>query len=191
MTAVPRLIVEVRPFVGRPLIAFYAAILLASLPLWPFGWHLGLHVLGAAFLIGNALVMAVWLTIAGVRGDDAAKRRSARVVNRADAWFTVPGVLLLLLNGWVMAGARYGGFPALLGTDFIAAGLALLTATGVVWALRLLPTQLALLRLATAPGSLDRVRFSALLTRWYTWGVVATVMPIAAAVLMTTKPDLW
>ncbi len=191
MTALSRVIVEVRPFIGRPLVAFYAAILFASLPPWPFGWHLGLHVLGAGFLIGNALVMAVWLTIAGFRGDDAAKRRAARVVNRADAWFTVPGVLLLLMNGWAMAGARYGGFPAFLETDFIAAGLALLTATGVVWALRLLPTQIALLRLATAPGALDRSRFGALLTRWYIWGTVATVMPIAAAVVMATKPDVW
>jgi uncharacterized membrane protein len=188
---VPRLFLEVKPFVGPRVIAFYAAILIASLPVWPFGWHLSLHVLGAALLIGNALVMAVWLSLAGFRGDDDAKRRAARVVNRADAWFTVPGVLLLLLNGWAMAGARYGGFPAFLGADFIAVGLGLLTATGAVWALRLLPTQLALVRLATVGGPLDRSGFAALLTRWYVWGIVATVMPISAAVVMATKPNLW
>jgi uncharacterized membrane protein len=191
MTTIPQLFVEVKPFVGPRLIAFYAAILITSLPVWPFGWHLGLHVLGAALLIGNALVMAVWLTMAGFRGSDEAKRRAARIVNRADAWFTVPGVLLLLLNGWAMAGSRYGGFPAFLGTDFIAVGLAGLTATGAVWALRLLPTQLALWRLATATGPLDRPGFAALLTRWYVWGVVATVLPISAAVVMAAKPNLW
>jgi uncharacterized membrane protein len=191
MTAIAPILQTVRPFVGPREGLLYASVVAGSIPVWPFAWHLSLHVFGAILLIGNALVMAVWLTLAGFVGNDEAKRRSARIVNRGDAWFTVPGVVLLLANGLAMVSARYGGFPAAFGVDWIVAGFGLLTATGIVWATRLLPTQLALHRLAIADGPLDRVAFGALLNRWYVWGVVATVMPVLAAFFMTTKPNLW
>ena len=190
MTAISYLTQAARPFVGPRELTLYAVLLIASLPIHAFGWHLALHVTGAGLLIGNAVVMAIWLTVAGTVGDDRAKRRAASVVNRADAWFTVPGVLLLLANGVAMASARYGGFPAFLAYDWIAIGLGMLSATGVVWALRLVPTQLGLHRLATAPGDLDRRAFGALLTRWYAWGTIATVLPILAAIAMRAKPDV-
>lgn len=191
MTALAPILRPVRPFVGPREGFLYAAVVVGSIPIWPFAWHLGLHILGAILLIGNALVMAVWLTLAGFVGDDDAKRRAATIVNRGDAWFTVPGVLLLLGNGLAMVSARYGGFPAALAVDWIVAGLGLLTATGVIWAIRLLPTQLALHRLASTDGPLDRPAFGSLLNRWYVWGVAATVMPVLAAFFMTTKPNIW
>ena len=178
-----------REFLGWRVLALYAGVLAGSLPMWPFGWHLGLHVLGATMLIGNALVMAGWLTLAGFLGSDAAKRRAARVVNLGDAWFTVPGVALVLMNGLAMVTARYGGLEAFTTTRWITAGLVLLGLTGAIWAGRLLPAQLALLRLANAAEPLDRVAFRGVLNRWYAWGTVATVLPIVAALVMTTKPS--
>ena len=64
-----------RAFVGWPVAIFYAALVVGSLPIWPFEWHLSLHVAGAILLIGNALVMAVWLAVAGFAGSDAASGR--------------------------------------------------------------------------------------------------------------------
>jgi hypothetical protein len=132
----------------------------------------------------------VWLTIAGFSASDARKRRAATAVNRADVWFTIPGVLLLLANGLAMAIGRYGGFPSFLGVDFIVAGLVLLSATGLVWASRLVPAQLELYRLGSATD-LDTDRFRAVLRRWYAWGTLATVLPIAAVIVMAMKPSLW
>lgn len=177
-----------RTFIGRPVAILYPVILMASLPVWPFGWHLGLHVLGAAMLIGNAFVMAVWLTLAGFGGNDRAKRRAAKAVNVADVWFTVPGVLLILLNGLAMVAERYGGTAAFAVTPWITGGLVMLVGTGLVWAFRLVPAQLTMYRLAEADGPLDAASFRGLLNRWYAWGVVATVMPLVAVFLMTTKP---
>jgi uncharacterized membrane protein len=176
-------------FVGARTALGYMALLLGSLPFWPFQWHLALHILGAGMLIGNALVMAIWLSVAGFAGSDRARRRAARAVNLGDVRFTVPGVLLLLTNGLAMVAERYGGASAFTTTPFIAAGLVLLTGTGLVWALRLVPAQLALYRLAEAPGELDVAAFRSLLVGWSVWGVIATVMPIAAVVVMTTKPS--
>jgi hypothetical protein len=131
--------------------------------------------------------MAVWLTVAGFLGGDAAKRQAARVVNLGDAWFTVPGVALELLNGLAMVIARYGGLEAFATTRWITAGVVLLAVTGAIWAGRLLPAQRSLLRLAKAEGPLDRVAFRRVLDRWYAWGTAATMLPILAAFVMTTK----
>jgi uncharacterized membrane protein len=179
-----------REFVGWPLAIVYPAIVVASLPTWPFGWHLALHILGAALLIGNALVMAAWLTVAGFSRSDPAKRRAARVVNLGDAWFTVPGVILLLMNGLAMVAARYGGLAAFTTTGWITAGLVLLSLTGIIWAFRLVPAQLTLYRLAAVDGPLDVEAFRGVLNRWYLWGVIATAMPLLAVFVMTTKPTI-
>ena len=179
-----------REFVGWPLAILYPAIVVASLPIWPFSWHLALHVLGATLLIGNALVMAAWLTVAGFSRSDPAKRRAARVVNLGDAWFTVPGVMLLLLNGLAMVAARYGGLAAFGTTGWISAGLVLLSLTGIIWAFRLVPAQLALHRLAMADGPLDEKAFGRVLNHWYLWGVIATALPLLAVFVMTTKPTI-
>ncbi len=178
-----------RGFVGWRVGAFYLAILGASAPLWPFGWHLALHIVGAAMLIGNALVMAVWLSLAGFAGTDSAKRRAARAVNLGDVWFTVPGVALIHLNGLAMIGERYGGLGAFTTVPWIGGGLVMLTLTGVVWATRLVPAQLSLHRLASVDGPIEAGPFRRTLVGWSVWGVIATVMPLIAVFLMTTKPS--
>ena len=188
MTAIAGNLPSSRPFLGRRVGLFYAFVLGASLPFWPFGWHLALHVAGAAMLIGNAVAMAVWLSVAGFVGSDEAKRRAARAVNRADLWFTVPGAVLILLNGLAMVAAKYGGPASIPSVPWIAGGLVLLILTGLVWALRLVPSQLAMQRLAASPGPLDAAGFRRLLVRWSIWGTVATVLPLLAVLLMTTKP---
>lgn len=190
MTALTANLRTSRDFLGWPVALFYLVVLGASLPVWPFGWHLSLHVAGAAMLIGNALVMAVWMSLAGFAGGDDAKRRAARVVNRGDVWFTVPGVVLILSNGLAMVAARYGGPGAITTTAWIGAGAVLLTLTGLVWALRLVPTQLSMYRLASATGPLDRTGFRRHLITWSIWGSIATVLPLLAAFVMTTKPTL-
>jgi uncharacterized membrane protein len=188
MAAISLDIETARRSFGRPVIAFYLVILTASLPFWPFDWHLALHVLGAVMLIGNAIVMAISLTIAGFSSRETAKRRAAHAVNVGDAWFTIPGVFLLLTNGLAMVFERYGGVSAFTTTPFIGIGLVLLSLTGVVWALRLVPAQLTLERLARVPGDLDVASYRSVLIGWSVWGTVATVLSILAVIVMTTKP---
>ena len=178
----------IRSMIDHRVVIFYLVLIAASLPSWPFGWHLALHITGAVMLIGNAVVMAIWLSIAGFAAGDGSKRRAARAVNLGDVWFTIPGAALLLANGLAMVFERYGGASAFTTTPFIALGLALLVTTGLVWAVRLVPSQLELLRIAERPGALDRAAFRAVLIRWSVWGSLATALPILAVIVMTTKP---
>jgi uncharacterized membrane protein len=179
-----------RQYVDRRVVVFHVGVLVASLPVLPFAWHLGMHVLGAAMLIGNAIVMGVWLTIAGRANRDGWKRRAAHAVNVGDAWFTVPGVVLILANGLAMVFERYGGVSAITSVPFIGIGLVLLTLTGLVWATRLVPAQLELHRIAQEPGAMDTAAYGRTLTGWSIWGVIATALPILAVVVMTTKPGV-
>jgi uncharacterized membrane protein len=181
----------VRPLVDRRLVIAYVALIATAVVPLPFEAHLALHVLGAILLIGNALLMAAWLVVAGRSGDPERQRRAAIAVNVGDLWGTIPGVVLLLTHGLAMVGLRYGGEAAIASVPFIGAGLVLLNLTGLVWALRLVPIQLGMLRLARADGPFDRTAFGRHLVGWSIWGIAATVMPIAAAVLMIAKPALW
>ncbi|MDA1280645.1 MAG: hypothetical protein O3B95_11530 [Chloroflexi bacterium] len=49
------------------LLIVIAAIL--SLPIYPFEWHLFLHVGGAVIFVGNIIVTGVWMILADRNGD--------------------------------------------------------------------------------------------------------------------------
>ena len=190
MTAQSTTLRSIPRFIDRRTAIGYLGLAAGLLPVWPFAWHLALHVLGATMLIANAVAMGAWLTVAGRAGGLAAKRSATRAVILGDVWFTVPGAALLLANGLAMAVQRYGGLTGVASTPFIAAGVLLLAGTGIVWAFRLVPAQVELHRLAHATGPFDDRAFRSVLASWSVWGIIATVLPILAVVIMTTKPTL-
>jgi uncharacterized membrane protein len=170
-----------------PLGAVYALLVVASLPVYGDSWHLVLHVVGAVLLVGNVVVTALWMVAADFSGQDAARRFAARAVNLADLAFTVPSVILLTGNGMALAASRYGGWGGFWSTGWIVAGLGLLVATTVVWAVFLVPAQLRMAALANAAAPLGK-EYDSAFRRWSVFGVIATVLPVIALILMVTKP---
>src|SRR3712207_590854 len=69
----------------------------------PYQIHLLLHIVGAILFVGNILVTAVWLVLAEQTRNAATLHFASKVVNWADVFFTAPGILLLLVNGQIMA----------------------------------------------------------------------------------------
>ena len=110
---------------------------------------------------------------------------AAKAVNMADILFTIPGVLLLLINGLYLAPAYGGG--DLLGARWVVAALILLTVSGVIWGGFLLRYQFQLVDLS-ATGEEVSAAFDGVFKKWTGWGVVATVLPIISLVLMVFKP---
>ena len=99
---------------------------------------------------------------------------------RSDRWFTLPGVLLIVLFG--VAGALVGQLP-LLGTPWIRQAIILFTVSGLAFGFQVAPLQrqlLALARSAAAGGTWDEVRYRRLSRRWELWGLLAIVTPLAA-----------
>jgi len=175
--------------VGVVLILLAIAV---SIPVYPFDWHLFLHVSGVVIFVGNVIVTGVWMILADRNGDPNVMRFSVKSVAFADAVFTGPGVVLILLNGLAMAAERYGGWDGFHETSWIVSALVLFALSGVVWGVLLMPAQRKMMSMVAASGSGELpVEFRIEIRTWYIWGTVATVLPIASLVLMIFKPMLW
>ena len=84
--------------------------ILVSLPLPFYGrqWHLLMHIIGAILFIGNIVIAAAWMTLAMFTRQVKVLHFAAKAVNMADILFTIPGVLLIFINGVFLAPA-FGG----------------------------------------------------------------------------------
>jgi len=171
-------------------LALIVVAVLVSLP-FPFysrRWHILMHILGAILFIGNIVVTAAWMILAVRTGQRPVVHFSARMVIQADVLFTVPGVLLILLNGLRLSPAYGDG--NILGASWIQAALFLLVLSGAVWAFFLLRYQYRLVQLSASGEQLSN-EFLTTFRLWGIWGAVATILPIISLVLMVFKPHLW
>ena len=113
------------------------AAVVGSLPPFSYGWHLFLHIAGAVIFLGNIIVTGAWMLMAERTRIFKVINFSAKAVIRADFLFTLPGVLLVLINGLIMAYTRWGG--AFRGFDWISVAVALFSISGIIWVGLLLP----------------------------------------------------
>jgi uncharacterized membrane protein len=156
-----------------------------SVPFFGSGWNRFLHLLGAVLFVGNIVVSAVWLALARRSGEPEACRLGVRGVVLTDALFTLPGVILLFVNGGIL------GTPWLkAGAAWIIISVLLFVITGVVWGAVLVPIQRRLARLVDGmpPHGPLPAECEALFAKWFRWGGVATLLPLVTLVLMVFKP---
>ena len=162
----------------------------ASLLLYPFAWHTFLHIAGAVVFLGNIIVTAAWMMLAERTKHVEVIHFSAKAVIRADLLFTLPGVLLILMNGFAMVFARWGGWGAFEQITWISVALALFTASSAIWVGMLIPVQDRMAVFSDPseyPESPPDEFFSAL-RRWYIWGALAIALPLCSLYLMVNKP---
>ena len=115
---------------------------------------------------------------------------SAKAVIRADLLFTLPGVILVLMNGLVMVFDRWGGRDAIYQLSWISVALALFTASGVIWVALLIPAQHRMVVCSDPLAHPDLLpsQFTSALHKWYFWGAIAIALPLCSLYLMVTKP---
>lgn len=149
-----------------------------------------LHVLGVVLFLGNLIVSAMWMAQARRTRNAAVLHFAARSVMRADWLFTLPGIVLILSTGLLTVG-KWGGFP---NAAWAEVALALFVLSGVIWGAGLLRLQKRMIRMTAeaveSGGGLDEPILG-VLRRWMMWGGIATLLPLAALVLMIFKPRLW
>src|SRR5205085_2281472 len=108
----------------------------------------------------------------------------------SDRLFTVPGVIVLLLAG---VGAAMSGHLPILRTGWIGWSLVLFAISGIAFMGQVAPLQrrmARLMRTAAEGGAPDWQGYERLSRAWEIWGAVALLTPLAALVLMVTKPAL-
>lgn len=88
-----------------------------------------LHILSSVLLVGTGFGSAFYMFFANRSGDVRAQAVVARLVVRADWWFTTPAVVLQPLTG--VALAYLAGWP--LSTPWLAWALVLYALAGACW----------------------------------------------------------
>jgi uncharacterized membrane protein len=135
--------------------------------------------------VGNIVTAAFWKIMADRRGDPAIVHQAAN----ADWFFTVPGLVLLIVSGSLMA--ERAGY-AMNGLNWLTLSLILFGLTGLLWLAALIPLQRAMIR-----RSEESVRAGALTEayrkasrQWAVFGTVATLLPVVVLYLMIAKTNI-
>ena len=146
-----------------------------------------LHILSVVLFLGNIITGVFWKVHADLTGDLRARAQALDGIIKADRWFTVPGVLLIVATGVSMALLAH--LP-MLSTLWIGASLALFGVSGLAFGLAVGPLQKKLLTNVRAglSGNWDETQYNALSRSWGIWGIVATAAPVIALFLMVMKP---
>jgi uncharacterized membrane protein len=147
-----------------------------------------IHVLSVVLFLGNIITGLFWKAHADATRDPKLQAHALAGIIRSDNWFTLPSVIVIIASG-VMLSAE-AGLP-LLGTTWIAASLAALALSGLLFGAILAPMQRRLLKIASEatvgadwPSSTYR-RTSMI---WEMVGIVAILLPLGAVALMVFKP---
>jgi uncharacterized membrane protein len=147
-----------------------------------------LHIAAVVIFLGNLVTGILWKMHGDQTSDPVIIRHTVAGLIRADRWFTIPGVVLILIGGF--GAALVGGLP-LLRTPWILAGIILFTISGFAYMGRVVPLQrqmLAVARSGVETGTLDWDRYRSLSRSWNVWGSIALLTPVLAMIGMIAKP---
>jgi uncharacterized membrane protein len=146
-----------------------------------------LHVVGVVVFLGNLIVTAVWKTLADRTREVRVIGYAQRLVTVTDFAFTATGAALITISGFVLAD-DWGGIT---GPGWLTAGFGAFALSGLIWLTVLIPTQVQQSRLVKglAAGAAVPERYWRLALRWYVFGSIATLLPLANVFVMAIKPS--
>lgn len=143
-----------------------------------------LHVLSACLFLGNVIVSGTWAFLAERTRNFEVISFSNRLVLITDGLFTLTGALLVVYTGSLMS-HRYDGAPAA-AQAWISWSYMLFGASGLIWALVLVPIQLRQ-RLLLKRDRAVTAEYVKLSRVWQISGAIATIVPLPIVYLMIVK----
>ncbi|RIX51670.1 DUF2269 family protein [Paenibacillus nanensis] len=149
------------------------------------GWLL-VHLVGVLLAVGNIVTAAFWKIRADQSGNPAVINAAARNVMLADYAFTIPGLVLIVVSGSIMA-ERAG--MSLSGLNWLTLSLVLFAITGIIWGAALIPLQRRMIRISEecmAEGTISK-SYREASRSWAICGTIATLLPIVILYLMVMK----
>ncbi|MDR0275987.1 MAG: DUF2269 domain-containing protein [Burkholderiaceae bacterium] len=149
-----------------------------------------IHILSSVVLVGTGFGSAFYLFFANRSGSVQAQAVVARLVVRADWWFTTPTIVLQPATGLLMA--YLAGWP--LTTPWLLLSMLLYAVAGLCW-LPVVWLQLRMAALAAAAAAQGRDILPPQYWRharwWEALGYPAFAAMLAIFYLMVTKPMDW
>lgn len=146
-----------------------------------------LHVLSVVLFLGNIITGVFWKYHADRSGDLRARAQALDGIITSDRWFTLPGVVLIIVTGVALATIQH--YP-IVRTHWLFWALILFGVSGIAFQFFVAPLQRRLLANVRAglAGSWNESEYRALSSAWKWWGLVATLAPVGSLFLMVTKP---
>ena len=147
-----------------------------------------IHLLAVVLFLGNIGIGTFWKFYGDRSGDPRIIAHTMSGIIRADRWFTVPGVILLVVFGFGAAGSGHVS----LGSPWIVWSIVLIVVSGLAFVIRIGPLQkrmLAVAREGSGATDFDSAAYARLSKSWAIWGSVALLAPVIAVVLMVLKPN--
>ncbi|UGA40474.1 DUF2269 domain-containing protein [Chromobacterium haemolyticum] len=145
-----------------------------------------LHILSATLMVGTGFGSAFYMFFVNRGRQRAAQAEVARLVVRADWWFTTPAVIFQPLSGlWL---ARQAGWP--LASGWLLASIGLFLFAGLCWlpVLRLQIRMATMARAAVAAGQPLPARYWRYARYWECLGYPAFLAMLTTYFLMVIKP---
>lgn len=145
-----------------------------------------IHVLSSVVLVGTGLGSAYYMFFTNRSGNVAAQAVVARLVVRADLWFTTPAVIVQPVTGLLMV--HWAGYP--LTSPWLLTSIALYVLAGACW----LPVLWLQLRMAALAEQAHRTAqplpptYARLARWWEALGYPAFAAMVAVFYLMVAKP---
>lgn len=149
-----------------------------------------IHVIAVVLFLGNIITGLFWKFHADGTRDPKVIAHAFAGIIRADRWFTVPSVMIIVAAG--IGAAIQARFP-ILGTGWIFWSIVLFSISGIIFSARVAPLQVRIRDLALKGAEkeeMDWHLYHRLSRSWEFWGLAAIVTPIAAVALMVLKPAL-
>ncbi len=147
-----------------------------------------LHILSSVLMVGTGFGSAFYLFFTNRHGNPASIATVARLVVRADWWFTTPAVIFQPLSGlWLAYTAGWAW-----DTPWVLAALLLYALAGLCW-LPVVWLQIDMARLAKAAAESRQAlpaRYHRHARRWEKLGYPAFLAMLAVYFLMVFKPAL-
>lgn len=147
------------------------------------------HLVGVVLLLGNSFTVTLWKIRADYSKDLRLAFQTAKHIMIADYIFTLPSIALILISGHLLAAkAGYSVFE----WNWLGLAYGLFVLSGVIWMVALLPAQIKMIKqgkISCERGAMTK-EFNRASRAWNFYGILATLTPIAAMVLMVWRPDL-
>jgi len=146
-----------------------------------------IHLIAVMIFLGNIITGLFWMYIAVKTKDLKIIAFAMKGIIKADRYFTVPGVTIIIVGGFLAA--IYGHFP-IMRTGWIFWSIIMFSISGLAFAFKVAPLQKKIYNLIVNKESstdFNWENFRKLYLEWDIWGLIALLTPLAAFVMMALK----
>ena len=151
-------------------------------------WKL-IHIVGVVAFLGNITTGLFWAAQAHRQKDFASIASTFRGIIRSDRWFTMPGVVAIVVGGF---GAAISGSIPILRTGWVFWPIVLFSISGIVFGAWVAPLQKKIRDFVTNRPQTDDswTEYCRIFKRWEIWGLLAWLNPVVALIIMVLKLPL-